>query len=295
MMALGDYTALGRYQRKVSLVGLVGQDVLQIAIAYYNLNASRVNFTWIAYIRVGFSGIKLSYSFANFISLYARKNYRIIVKVILFLTFAAIAFTLSYVIPKLLVLYNDGITVRFLQLTTTSQTCYKFANVTSDMQSHMVGYFQQDTCSYGTNSTRCPLFQMLDLSKAPATSVVQDAPSSFTSNYYFSPVYAAYLADSRQTETLLFENQNNPTQTLCGNAGIFYPDNVHISHAHLDQLYLPNNQWESLSAYLKVPKVTNPVQSGVLYAQYNDSISGAAYFAVGQVAFQISDVCILSK
>ncbi|KAJ3270807.1 hypothetical protein HDV01_007429 [Terramyces sp. JEL0728] len=295
MMALDDNTPLGTYQKKITLAGLLGQDVLQIAIAYYNLNASRVNFTWIAYIRVGFSGIKLSYSFANFISLYAKKKHRIFVKIILFLAFAALAFALSYVIPKLLVLYNDGISVRYLQITTTMQTCYRFANVTANMQSHMVGYFQQDTCSYGTNTTKCPLFKMLDLSKAPASSIVTNAPTSFHSNYYFSPVYEAYLANSRLTETLLFENQDTPTSTLCGNSGIFYPDNVHITYAQLDHIYLSTNNWESLSAFLKVPKIRNGDIQGVLYAQYNDSVTGDAYFAVGKVDFQMTDICMLSK
>ncbi|KAJ3318332.1 hypothetical protein HDV06_000565 [Boothiomyces sp. JEL0866] len=294
MMAMTDKTPLGIRQKKFNLIELIFQDIFQLGIGYYNLNASRVNFTWLAYAKIAASGVKLAYQFANYISTYFMSR-RFLVKSSLFILFTAFALALSIGIPRALVLYDDGIDVRRLTLTTFNQTCYTFTTSSNFLQNNIAATFPQHSCSKGESSLVCPPFNMVNLENAPASSIVDNAQKSFFGQFYYAPVYQAYMTKSGSTEKLLFEYETTTITNLCGNAGSLFPDNMFFTSATLNNLYHVNNTWISLSAGLKILSKNAEYNNVSFYLSYLDGNSGNPYFVVGSASLKIEYTCQLRQ
>ncbi|KAJ3310642.1 hypothetical protein HDV04_004885 [Boothiomyces sp. JEL0838] len=292
-MAMTDKTPIGLLQKKVNLLQLIGQDIIQIAIGYYNLIASKVAFSWLAYAKVLLSAVKLSYSFANYLSL----NKRFVMKrnrwkIGLFLLFSAISICLSIVIPNQIVSYSDGINVRQLKLQTGNQTCYAFAS--NESLTDIVKVFPQYSCSIGDSASICPSFILVNLTQY-STNIQKNMATKFSRDFYYAPVYQAYMKKSRYTEKLLFELEYEPIPNLCGNSGNFYPDNFFLSNTTLTSLFSPNNTWISLSAALKMNIYLGIYRSSSFYAYYTDNQSGDTYIVTGTANARIDSKCILSE
>ncbi|KAJ3270789.1 hypothetical protein HDV01_007408 [Terramyces sp. JEL0728] len=289
----------GKRQVVLNLIGLLFEDTIQIGIAYYKVAASRVAFSIYTYLRVYWSALELGYSFSNFIAVRYSKKWIKTKSLILFLLFAGISVILSYVIPIYLVLYNSGINVGRIYIQTSNIRCYDFPAPVNN-SSDLIGIFEQgkwfpivDTCSYADNAAACPLFQMVNLTRYESNAVSTPF-STFDKSYYFSPVYAAYRKDGKNTESLLFELQNYNQELYCGNYGKLFPDNIHVSVADLSNIMSPNNTWEALSSYLKNVHVLQKLDKAIMYTIYQDGNTNSTYIAVSNIKISTEYICTLS-
>ncbi|KAJ3311719.1 hypothetical protein HDV04_003864 [Boothiomyces sp. JEL0838] len=151
----------------------------------------------------------------------------------------------------------------------------------------------KNTCSYADASTACPLFEMINLTKFSGN-IVSSPYSSFDHSYYFSPVYAAYRADGKSTESLLFELQDFNQQLYCGNYGKLFPDNIHVSVANLSNAMSTNNTWEALSSYLKNVHVLEKLDQAIMYTVYQDSTTNNTYVALSSIKISTQYICTLT-